>query len=55
MMVRLTCVARYEVERVDIREVVAAVHFNCLQESHSHPRPDQHKVVAYQSNADHEP
>ena len=50
-----TCVSRDEVEWVEVREVIATVHLDGLQESHHHPEPDQHQVVAEQGHTDEEP
>ena len=50
----LTSISREEVEWIDVREVVAAVHLDGLQESDKHPQPDQCQVVAEHSHSDEE-
>ena len=38
-------ISGYEMEWVDVGEVIAAVNLNGLQQPHHHPQPDQGKVV----------
>ena len=52
--VNLTSISRDEVQGVEVREVVATVHLNGLQQSNKHPQPDQHQVVTEHGNSDEE-
>ena len=51
----VTSISREEVERVEVREIIATVDFNGFQETHRHPQPDHDQMVAQQKNANEEP
>ena len=49
-----TSISWDEVERVEVREVIAAVHIYGLQEAHGHPCPYKDEVVTEAQDTDHE-
>ena len=51
----LTRVARNEMERIKIGEIVAGMNFDGLQQAHEHPYPQHHHMIAEQKDANEEP
>ena len=52
--VNCTSKSRNEVKWIKIREIISTVDFNRLQQTYTHPEPNDHEVIAEKSNSYYE-